>query len=224
MVRRSSRSRRPVGARGAGTALAILIAGALGACVGSGYTYVANDDLGTYFRVPAGYQVFDAEEVLQPVLDRNPGVDPETVMAQQWAVTFDGGDEPAVDRFLSQLASPADDLAGFARVRNLSPQERETYSLRSLRTELLTAQQLQQLGDRVELLDSQELSQEGGEGVRMTVSVDGPSGTLIFEQMTLVDDRTSRVYLLALGCEADCYEASRGDIAAITESWTIEER
>lgn len=185
---------------------------------------MANDELGAYFRVPAGYEVFGADEVLRPVLDRNPAADAETLLAQQWAVAFDSGDEPSVDRFLTQLAAPADEVAGYARVRSLPARERETFSLQSLRTELITATQLQQLGDRVELLDSQELSQAGGRGVRMTVSVQGPSGTLVFEQMTVVDDATRRVYLLAVGCSADCYEANREDIAAITESWTIEER
>lgn len=224
MVRCGSWSSRLVGARRAGTAMALALAAALSACAGSGYTYVANDDLGAYFRVPAGYEVFGADEVLQPVLDRNPSVDPDTLLARQWAVAFDAAAEPAVDRFLTQLAVPADAVAGYARVRDLDPRERETFSLQSLRTELIDAAQLQQLGERIRLLDTQELSQDGGDGVRMTVSVDGPSGTLIFEQMTLVDDRTSRVYLLALGCSADCYEANREDIAAITESWTIEER
>lgn len=37
---------------------------ALTGCVTSGYTYVANDDLGTYFKVPDDYTIFDNQQVM----------------------------------------------------------------------------------------------------------------------------------------------------------------
>jgi hypothetical protein len=196
----------------------------LAGCASSGYTYIANDGLGTYFRVPSDYEVFDTEQVLAPALEGLPEGQAEAVLAQQWAVAFDGGDDPAPDRFLSQLLAPADAVAGYARVRTLSAEERLTYSLQSLRNELLRREQEAQLGDRLKVLDVQEIEQEGGDGLKLTFSVDGPGGTFVFDQLGLVDDRTSRVFLLALGCSAACYDDNRDAIAAIAESWTIEER
>lgn len=215
--------RRPGGGRIARglAALGLLV---LTGCATSGYTYVANDDLGTYFRVPDDYEVFAADEVMEAVLGELPDEEADAILAREWAVAFDASDEPAVDRFITQIADPSDELAGYARVRTLGAEERLTYSLESLRTELIPAQQVQVLGDRLELRDIAEVSQDGGQGLKLTIAVEMPAGTLVFDQVGLVDDRTSRVYLLAMGCSSDCYDANRDTIADISDSWTIEER
>ena len=193
-------------------------------CVTSGYTYVANDDLGAYFRVPDDYEVFAAAEVMESALGEMPDDEAEAVMAREWAVAFDASDDPAVDRFVTQIADPSEQLAGYARVRTLGMEERLTYSLQSLRTELIPAQQIEALGERLAVRDIVEVSQDGGQGLKLTFALDMPSGTFVFDQVGLVDDATSRVYLLAMGCSSDCYEANRDAIADISESWTIEER
>lgn len=222
MARRSPGSRGLVLAR---PAIAILLAVlGLSGCVTSGYTYVANEDLGTYFRVPEKFRVYDPDEVLEPLLADRPDLDAETVLAQQWAVAFDGNEEPAVDRFLRQIREPSEAPAGYARVRTLQDQERLGYSLESFRTELISSDQVQQLGDRLEIVDVAAHSENGGEGLKLTFSLNLPQGRLVFDQVTIVDDETSRVYLLAIGCSSDCYEGNRETIDAITESWTIEER
>lgn len=202
-------------------ALGLLV---LTGCATSGYTYVANDDLGAYFRVPDDYQVFPADEVLASALGELPAEEADAVLAREWAVAFDASDEPAVDRFISQIADPSDELAGYARVRTLNAQERLSYSMESLRTELIPAQQFEMLGDRLELRDVTEVRQEAGQGLKLTFAVEMPTGTLVFDQVGLVDDDTSRVYLLAMGCSSACYDANRDAIADISESWTIEER
>ncbi len=203
---------------------ALLAVLGLSACITSGYTYVANDDLGTYFRVPDEFRVYEPDEVVEVLLEGRPDVDVEMVLEQRWAVAFDGNEEPAVDRFLGQINNPSDALAGYAQVRTLQPDERLGYSLQSLRSELISADQIQRLGERLEILDVQEHSEDGGQGLKLTFAVNLPQGRLVFDQMAVVDDATSRVYLLALGCSSDCYEGNRDTITDITESWTIEER
>lgn len=223
MAGRRPRDRRLAAAGRIGGAV-VAVALGLGGCATSGYTYVANEDLGTYFRVPSSFEVYGADEVLEPYLESRPDIDPEQLLAQQWAVAFDGSDEPVVDRFMTQTAGPSQDLAGYARVRTLTDAERLRYSLDSLRGELIPTAQAQQLGERLQTRDVQEVTEEGGNGLKLTYSMNLPTGTLVFDQVAVVDDRTSRVYLLALGCSSECYEANRDTIAAITESWTIEER
>jgi hypothetical protein len=207
--------------RGVLTALGVAL---LGACATSGYTYVANDDLGAYFRVPDTYQVYDNDEVMEPLLADVSEDVAAAVREQQWVVAFDANEEPAVDRFVAQITDPSEAVAGYARVRTLGQEERLSYSLQSLRNELIPADQAAALGERLEVLNVEEVSQDGARGLKLTFSVQVSDGTLVFDQMSLVDDATSRVYLLALGCSSACYDASRDDIAAITESWTIEER
>jgi hypothetical protein len=201
-------------------ALVLVLAG----CAGSGATYIANDELGAYLRVPADFTVYDADEVLA---DLGKGLPEETLAglaAQQWTIAFDSSDDPAVDRFVSQLQEPSGELAGLVRVRTLSPEQRLRFSLQSLRGELLPEAQLQQLGDRVRVLDVEELAPEGERGLRLVYSIGLEDTTFVFEQIGLVDDAASHVYLLALGCSAECFEASQDEIAQITSSWTIEER
>jgi hypothetical protein len=204
----------------------VAVPAALGltACATSGYTYVANEDLGTYFRVPSDFRVYNPNEVLEPLLAERPDVEPEQVLAQRWAVAFDGSEDPSVDRFLGQITDPSDELAGYAQVRTLPTEERLSYSLQSLRNELISADQIQRLGNRLQIIDVQEHSEDGGDGLKLTFGVNLPDGRLVFDQVAVVDDDTSRVYLLALGCSSDCYEANRDTIDAIEESWTIEER
>jgi hypothetical protein len=205
------------------TALALCVLLTVSGCVGSGYTYVAEEQLGVYFRVPDRFTVFGAEEIRESVAGDMPAETVAQLQAQQWTVSFDASERPRVDAFVTQADKPADSLAGFARVRALDEQERLDYSLSSLRDELLPSAQLQEQG-RLRVLDAEEVSQDGGQGLHVAFALDLADGTLIIDQTALVDPATRRVYLLALGCSSRCYEASRDEIAAIRESWTIEER
>jgi hypothetical protein len=205
------------------TALALCVLLTVSGCVGSGYTYVAEEQLGVYFRVPDRFTVFDAKEIQESVVRDMPAETAAQLQAQQWTVSFDARERPRVDAFVTQADKPADSLAGFARVRALDEQERLDHSLSSLRDELLPSAQLQEQG-RLRVLDAEEVSQDGGQGLHVAFALELADGTLIIDQTALVDPATRRVYLLALGCSSRCYEASRDEIAAIRESWTIEER
>jgi hypothetical protein len=196
---------------------------ALLGCAGSGYTYVAEEEFGVYFRVPDQFAVFGADEVLPAVAGDVPADTAAALEAQQWAVSFDASDNPRVDAFITQVREPADSLAGFARVRALTEQERLGHSLNSLRNELIPSEQLAQQGG-LRVLGAEEVSQDGGQGLHLTFALTLADGTLIIDQTALVDPATRRVYLLALGCSSSCYEASKDEIAAIRGSWTIEER
>jgi len=217
----SAEGRRPRSAFAAVLGGAVL---ALSGCVTSGYTYVANDDLGTYFKVPDDYTVFDSEQVMEQATEDLQVDVAEGLAADQWAVAFDANADPQIDAFLEQLSAPSDQLTGYARVRNLPPEQRFTYALESLRTELLPEAQFERLGEDLQILSVEELSQDGGDGLRVVFSIDTGDRGLVIDQLGLVDHQTRRVHLLALGCSAECYEASRDEIATIVESWTIEER
>lgn len=204
--------------------LAALVLTALAGCATSGYTYIANQNLGAYLRVPADYEVFDTEQVLGEALADLPRDQAEALLERQWVVAFDAGEEPEPDRFVSQLTAPAGELSGLARVRVLNNRERLAYSLESLGNELISEQQAAQLGNRLRVLDVQEVSQEDADGLKLTFSVEAAKGTFVFDQLGFIDDHHRKVFVLALGCSSSCYEANRDAIAEIIESWTIEER
>jgi len=46
---------------------------------------------------------------------------------------------------------------------------------------------------------------------------------LTYQQASFVDADTEKVYLIALGCTADCYEDNRRAIEEVARSWTIKE-
>ena len=209
--------------RAAHTAAVLCVLFAFPGCAGSGYTYVVEEELGVYFRVPDQYTVFSADEVREVAARDVPAEAADQMQAQQWAVSFDASNEPRVDAFATQVGEPSDALAGFARVRTLNDQERLGHSLNSLRNELVPAERLEQEGG-LRVLGAEEINQAGGQGLHLTFALDVGAGTVIIDQTSMVDRATRRVYLLALGCSSSCYEASRDEIAAIRGSWTIEER
>jgi hypothetical protein len=140
-------------------------------------------------------------------------------------VAFDGDPKPSIDHVLSDAA---DHPAGFARVRLLHPDERETYSLSSLRAEFLPDDPftLESQTPGVEVIDVEEVSRPGGfhgEHVIVNLPREG-GGHVTINQVALVDSRTERVYALAVACSTTCYKAHRRTIEAVIDSWTVKER
>lgn len=197
-------------------------------CASSGYTYVANTDDGAYFKVPGDWHVFDADEVHER---RTAEVTPERaerMRTAQWAIAFDADPEPTLDHV---FVEPSDHPVGYARVRDLDGQERDQFSLASLRNEFLPLDRIsQQDADRVEPLEVEEIGsgevggEEGLRGVRLVFNIRAASGAVLtYQQASFVDADTEKVYLIALGCTADCYEDNRRAIEEVARSWTIKE-
>jgi hypothetical protein len=211
------------------TSTNVLVAGLfillLAGCQPSGYTYVRNSEDGAYVKFPSNWHLFKPEDVIGRQAQQNdltPGL-AEELAQEQWAVAFDADPQPSLDHL---FVEPDGHVIGLMRVRQLSESERDEFSLSHLRNEFIQIDEIMQAGiATIEPLEMNELTTpEGMRGVRLRFDLGAPTGQVFtYEQIAYVDAATEKVYLLALGCTADCFKATQTQIEQITESWTIKE-
>lgn len=192
-------------------------------CAGSGFEYVSHPDLGVFFKVPEHWTVMDEDDLT--ALEGGPprpafGPDrPDSV----WLVVFDAAPKPSFEHFLDEDSSHP---AGVAQARLLDPEERDEFSLASLRNEIIPLDEIAQSGGGLQPLHEEDIELpegvHGHRGVYLLSTRDGDSFT--YDQTALVDATVRTVYVLAIGCGGDCYERNRDVIDTVVSSWTIKER
>lgn len=198
------------------TLLAALAALVLTACGGSEFTYVSNSTFRTYFKVPNSWRVFDTEEVLEG------RTNPQKDEAYDYLRIFDAAPDPSVDRTFQTAAHPY----GLVQIRRLTSVERDVFSLRRLRNEVVNLDEIaEESPERIDLLETPvDIVMGGGiSGVRHVYTITDDTGSWSVSQTALVNPFTTRVYFFAIGCEAGCYAANQAMIEEVVDSWTIEE-
>ncbi|MDQ4097998.1 MAG: hypothetical protein M3144_09050 [Actinomycetota bacterium] len=207
--------------KAAGTALALGVAAAvlLTGCAGSGYTYVQSSANKTYFKVPEEWRVYNKDQVLgldrrRPSQEADPGL--------RYLAVFDADPNPSLEHDLQTATSPF----GVVKVRQLSPEERDTFSLQSLRNEVVPIDDiLEQEVGQIQLIKEPESIVKGGlRGSRLVYTVLTDNGSFAVDQTGLVDAGTNTLYFFIVGCESECFAANRRTISEVADSWTIKER
>jgi hypothetical protein len=207
-----------------GVATLCVVAVAVAACSGSGYRYVKNSGVKTYFRVPDSWKLYNQDAISA---DQGTALSPQQLArtkVTQWVVAFDGDPKPSIDHVLDEHSRYP---MGFARVRALSTDERETVSLQKLRNEVFPLDELNALQNRVEPLKITDLVRPGGlHGTREVHNIKADNGLsyLTIDQTVLVDPQTRLLYAFVVGCEANCYLGHKKVIDDVVRSWTIKER
>lgn len=189
-------------------------------CSGSGYQYVRQPQYDTMFKLPEEWTVFEDEEVLAQSglvsFQLNPQAD-----STLWVRGFEGA------AAAEQMGAPAEseNPLGFTSIRVLlDREERESFSLLSLRNEAFPIVQLEQEGAQIEILDETELLENGLHGVRVIFDIKSSTGPhLSFNKTTLVDPSTRVVFAFLIGCRSDCYEENRDVIDEIVSSYSVGE-
>lgn len=206
-------------------ALVAVVGLLLAACQPSGYTYVRNTRDGAYVKFPSDWHYFTDKDLLErqaKAAGLTPGL-AEQLSLQQWAVAFDADPQPTLDHL---FAEPDDYPIGFMQVRRLGDDERDQFSIASLRNQFFRFDELTLSNPgRVELLSGEELTgPDGLRGLRMRFIISFPSGGMFtYDQTTYIDARTEKVYLLAIGCTVECFERHTAEIEQVAQSWTIRE-
>lgn len=214
----SDRSRR---APRSALALAAAAAVALVACGSPRYHYVKSTSDNTFMRVPKDWTLYDEDQLLQSS-EESPE-SKEQFKQLSWSVAFDASPKPSLDHILTVSDHPT----GLAQVRRLLPAQRDTFSLSDLRSVLLRFDPLSseaQLDGEVEVLDSQDVTRGGLNGSELLLNLKTSDGALVkWRQIALVDSAVSKVHVLAVSCDAECYEANESVIDSIIESWKVTE-
>lgn len=199
---------------------------ALSACIGDGYAYFrhsAGSSL-TYFKLPASWRTFDQSQLLQ-AQGQTQSSDPEP----SWAVAFNGAPHGTVSGIFSQHnAYPT----GEVRVRELSPEEQDGYSISDLRQELLGVDPLNPgtttttAAPTFNVVSYSVVQDPNGfHGIHMVVDVIEPGApTYTLNQVSLLDADSEWVYVLGIGCNITCYAKNSGVIKAVVSSWNVKEQ
>lgn len=191
----------------------------LAACGSSKYHYVKSTSNRTFMRVPAEWTVYDEDELLDSS-EESPEAKAQ-FKDLSWSVAFDASPKPSLDHILTVSDHPT----GLAQVRTLLPVQRDSFSLSDLRSLLLRFDPLSeeaQLNGDVEVLESSEVERDGLHGSELLLNLKTPEGDVVkWRQIALVDASVNKVHVLAVSCEAECFEQHAGEIDNIIDSWKV---
>lgn len=193
------------------------------ACGSPRYHYVKSTSDRTFMRVPFDWTLYDEDELLKASDDSNEAK--AQFKKLTWSVAFDAAPDPSLEHILS----PSDHPTGLVQVRTLLPEQRDGFSLSDLRSLLLSFDPLTedaQSGGDVEVLESKELTRDGGlHGNEMLLNLKTGDGDVVkWRQVALVDAGVSKVHVLAISCNTECYSANEGVIDKIVASWKVKTR
>ncbi len=190
------------------------------ACGESKFRYVSNSDINTYLKVPAAWEKYEQEDLVQAEIDaarlaNQPSslIDVLINRQFQWRMAFDGDPVPSVEHTLSLAEEPVVEVS----VRSLDQDEHEQVSLAALRNVIINYDEMKAdaQADLVSRgfgitgaststfrpIDEEELHYDDGvRGIRLRyVLRPNPSSPFYaFDQTTLVDSKAQRLYVLLI--------------------------
>jgi hypothetical protein len=192
----------------------------LSACGAPGYTYVADDSAGTFYKVPVGWHQI-SQKNLDTALQAE-GLSGDGI----WSTAFDGATSPSGNDFLAPgLSQPF----VFAEVGTLSSTASAEVSYNMLRDFLFPVSSSARsedtnfpLTDFKSLLDQTITAKQGVHGVRETFQYTFPTGeTDTFDEDSLTNADQTVVYYLLVHCTASCYTQNQNAINTVMTSFTI---
>jgi hypothetical protein len=199
----------------AGASLVLLF---LTACGGTNYHFVSSTSTQTFVKVPSEWHVFSQSQILAHLDASDPT--PKPRRQAPFFVIFDGDPAPSLNHDPSSAHYPF----GLVRVRHLAPDEQDSYSLASLRNEVLNVDQLQQANASavIAVQPPKLLTHSNLRGTRLEFAVRLPDGSnFTFDQVGFVDSPTRTVWLLFIGCATNCYRTNAATIHRVADSWIV---
>lgn len=195
---------------------------ALSGCLGTGYTYVSHrntDRTELFFKVPSRWKFFSDKQIILAANPHITNTQLKTLEGSRWLEAFTPDPKADAKNFGNyQSRYPT----GTVFARELGADERQSYSLTSLRTEILSSDPLASNSpDRV-LAYREFTGQSGLRGSRMAVDIPISGGRFVtFEQVAEVDEGTNWVYVLAIGCTVSCWRQYGSLVNQVMNSWHV---
>jgi hypothetical protein len=212
------------------TAIAVVavVAGAA-ACAPPEYTYVKNSGAKTYFKVPHTWHQIGTDDLDAALSGTNPDSAAASIRQQLWwSVAFDASADPAPTHLLTNGVT--DQPIVYARVAQLTESQQNAVSLDMLRDSFLpvTEDARQAAAEALplegfELLHDEVLTPANGlHGVRVVYDYELGFGVLhTFDLTALVNNDSSKLYLLIIRCSTSCYRERAGELDTIAKSFTV---
>ena len=198
----------------------LALAGALSGCSTS-VTYLGSSTQGLYFDIPTTWHVASPQDLARFQL----------YGPQQVALAQASGQSYPVYTSLSS-AVPIPELArarmtgpypwALAQVYVLGSQDQATLSLQALQDRIFNVDSLQQSGASVDQLSPTAIVVKGGlRGTLVRFSVVSSTASLAFEQVSLTNPATDRLWVLVSGCSLGCFHANYTEINRLVTTFTV---
>jgi hypothetical protein len=193
--------------------LALLLSG----CAGTRYRYLSSTSTRTFLKVPSGWQVYPQHQILAHLDVAVPLAAKRRPLP--FYVIFDADPAPSLDHDLATARYPL----GEVRVRTLSADEHDSFSMASLRNESIPIDQLLQSDpNAVNVVAPPSLITHGGlRGSHLEYTVHTASASFTVDQIGMVDAPTHTVWFLIVGCSTTCYRNNEAAIHRVADSWTV---
>ncbi len=209
-------------------AVAAVLAGAA-ACGAPKYTYVKNSGQKTYFKVPHTWHQIGTDDLDAVLSGTNPDSAAASIRQQLWwSVAFDASADPAPTHLLTNGVT--DQPIVYARVAQLTEPQQNAVSLDMLRNAFLpvTDDARQAAAEALplegfELIHDEVLTPFNGlHGVRVVYDYELGFGVLhTFDLTALVNNDSSKLYLLIIRCSTSCYRERSSELDTIAKSFTV---
>ena len=186
-------------------------------CAAPQYTYVANSNANTYFKVPSGWHKI-SDSALQKATGSS---------GSGWLVAYEAGRSPLATDFQSfRTGQPF----VFAEVGELNSTATASLSYDGLRDIFLpvtstarsaSSQQGFPFTDFQQIRDQTLMLSQGVHGVRETFDYTYNGVADTFDQVALTNADQTELYLLVLHCTTACYSHDQTEINDVMSSFTV---
>jgi hypothetical protein len=193
--------------------------GLLGGC-GSDAQYLANEDQEIFVKLTDDWTVLAVED------DEAAGSEEQDPDALPWQRVFDRSSEPDISHFAS--AAPTEPVGLIAAIEP-SPGLRDDLSLSDLRSLTMGSDPLELAEEgtmSLQLLGNvQDYDVNGNHGNRVRFSFVPQAGgpEVVIDQVAVTDPGRTRIYVIQVKCEAECFREHLGEIDEIIDSFHIGE-
>jgi hypothetical protein len=202
---------------------ALLLGVAVAGCGAPQYTYIANSNANTYFKVPYSWHKISPPDLASEY---------KTVTGSAtsaWMVAYEPGSNPTAGDFLSFASGRPFVFAEIGQLTSAGSQGLSYDSLRDLFGLPVSAGARQSVPTTFPLTGFQQLRDEvltpghqGVHGVRETFNYTDPGvATDTFDEVALTNADQTEVYLLVIHCTTTCYSTDQAEINDVMTSFTI---
>ena len=207
-------------AKGLVAGCALLLGVTVTGCGAPQYTYVANSNASTYFKVPHGWHKIDGAALQKVEAELQYPVG-------GWQVAYEAGGNPSANDF---LGFGSNQPFVFAEIGSLTQAGSQDLSYNILRDIFLPVTSTTRQGEPPnyplsgfkQIRDQNLTPGLGVHGVRETFSYTlngGPTDT--FDEIALTNAEQTVVYFLVLHCTESCYSSDQTAINDVMSSFTI---
>jgi hypothetical protein len=196
----------------------------LSACGESSKLYASSKDEGVFFSVPTNWTLLSPAALTRyEKKSEDPEVESRNALVK-WQIAYTTNPKFKVSEVFNLIA-PSQPLV-FARVRELSGTEINEFSYNSLRDVIVPVTKIIE-GEvsgtpDFEIVRDQEVVEKGARGVQTIYRFTFEGVSQTFNQISLLANDRTKLYLFVVRCESKCYNKNKKAIGEIVSSFTVQ--